>query len=42
MKREAEVSDDHYLMVSWIRWQGRMLERPGTPKHTVRVLWECC
>lgn len=37
MKREAEQSTDHYLVVSCTRWHGRTLDRPGTPKHIVRV-----
>ncbi len=37
VKRGAELSTDHHLVVSWIRWRGRKL---GRPKHTVRVCWE--
>ncbi len=40
MKRGAELSTDHHLVVSWIRWQGRKLDRLGRPKRTVRVCWE--
>uniref|UniRef100_A0A669F3T2 Endonuclease/exonuclease/phosphatase domain-containing protein n=1 Tax=Oreochromis niloticus TaxID=8128 RepID=A0A669F3T2_ORENI len=40
VKRGAELSTDHHLVVSWIRWRGRTLDRPGVPKHTVRVCWE--
>ena len=40
VKRGAELSTDHHLVVSWIRWQGRKLNRPGRPKCTVRVCWE--
>ena len=40
VKRGAELSTDHHLVVSWIRWQGRKLDRPGRPKHIVRVCWE--
>ncbi|KAK9542006.1 hypothetical protein VZT92_002010 [Zoarces viviparus] len=29
------------LVVSWIRWRGNRLERPGKPKRVVRVNWEC-
>ena len=32
VKREAELSTDHHLVVSWICWQGRKLDRPGRPK----------
>ncbi|XP_068451673.1 protein dachsous-like [Clinocottus analis] len=39
-KRGAELSTDHHLVVSWIRWQGSWLERPGKPKRVVRVNWE--
>ncbi|KAI3374835.1 hypothetical protein L3Q82_021373 [Scortum barcoo] len=31
---------DHHLVVSWIRWQRRKLDRPGRPKRIVRVCWE--
>ncbi|KAI3368244.1 hypothetical protein L3Q82_007964 [Scortum barcoo] len=34
-KRGAELSTDHHLVVSWIRWQRRKLDRPGRPKHIV-------
>lgn len=27
----------HYLVVRWIRWQGRMLDRPWVHKRIVRV-----
>lgn len=37
VKRGAEVSTDHHLVVSWILWQGRMLHRPGMPRCLVRV-----
>ncbi|KAI3364127.1 hypothetical protein L3Q82_010796 [Scortum barcoo] len=37
VKRGAELSSDHHLVVSWIRWQRRKLDRPGL---TVRVCWE--
>ncbi|KAI3358313.1 hypothetical protein L3Q82_014754, partial [Scortum barcoo] len=41
VKRGAELSTDHHLVVSWIRWQRRKLDRPGRPKRIVRVCWEC-
>uniref|UniRef100_A0A8C6NR47 Endonuclease/exonuclease/phosphatase domain-containing protein n=1 Tax=Nothobranchius furzeri TaxID=105023 RepID=A0A8C6NR47_NOTFU len=37
VKRGAELSTDHHLVVSWIRWQGKMPCRPGRPKRIVRV-----
>uniref|UniRef100_A0A8C6LWU7 Reverse transcriptase domain-containing protein n=1 Tax=Nothobranchius furzeri TaxID=105023 RepID=A0A8C6LWU7_NOTFU len=40
VKRGAELSTDHHLVVSWIRWQGNMPRRPGRPKRIVRVCWE--
>nr|XP_057925644.1 craniofacial development protein 2-like [Doryrhamphus excisus] len=40
VKRGAELSTDHHLVMSWIRWRGRMLDRPGRPKRVVRVCWE--
>ncbi|XP_054863716.1 uncharacterized protein LOC129348130 [Amphiprion ocellaris] len=40
LKREAELSTDHHLVVSWIQWQERLPDRPGKPKHVVRVNWE--
>ncbi len=40
MKRGAELSTDHHLVGSWIRWRGRKLDRLGRPKRTVRVCWE--
>ena len=36
----AELSTDHYLVVSWVRWKGKHLDRPGKPKRVVRVNWE--
>ncbi|KAI3354782.1 hypothetical protein L3Q82_004525 [Scortum barcoo] len=39
VKRGAELSTDHHLVVSWIRWQRRKLDRPGRPKRIVRVCW---
>ncbi|TWW67270.1 hypothetical protein D4764_02G0003110 [Takifugu flavidus] len=40
VKRGAELSIDHHLVVSWLRWWGRMPDRPGRPKRVVRVCWE--
>ncbi|TWW68222.1 hypothetical protein D4764_19G0000200 [Takifugu flavidus] len=40
VKRGAELSTDHHLVVSWLRWWGRMTDRPGRPKRVVRVCWE--
>ncbi|XP_054862758.1 golgi transport 1Ba isoform X1 [Amphiprion ocellaris] len=40
VKGRAELSTDHHLVVSWIRWRGRLLDRPGKLKHVVRVNWE--
>ncbi|TWW69209.1 hypothetical protein D4764_18G0000150 [Takifugu flavidus] len=40
VKRGAELSTDHHLVVSWLRWWGRMPDRPGMPKRVVRVCWE--
>ncbi|KAI3373846.1 hypothetical protein L3Q82_022426 [Scortum barcoo] len=40
VKRGAELSSDHHLVVSWLRWQRRKLDRPGRPKRIVRVCWE--
>ena len=37
MKRGAVLSTDHHLVVSWIRWRGRLPDRPGEPKRVVRV-----
>ncbi|KAI3360890.1 hypothetical protein L3Q82_012903, partial [Scortum barcoo] len=34
------LSTDHHLVVSWLRWQRRKLDRPGRPKRIVRVCWE--
>lgn len=34
----ADLSTAHYMVVCCIRWQGRMLNRPGQPKHM--VCWE--
>ena len=40
VKRGAELSTDHHLVVSWIRWRGRLPDRPSKPKRIVRVNWE--
>ncbi len=40
VKRGAELSTGHHLVVSWIRWRGRKLDRLGRPKRTVRVCWD--
>ncbi|XP_072564341.1 uncharacterized protein [Paramormyrops kingsleyae] len=40
VKRGAELSTDHYLVVGWLRWWGRKPARPGRPKRIVRVCWE--
>ncbi|XP_070409512.1 uncharacterized protein [Nothobranchius furzeri] len=40
VKRGTELSTDHHLVVSWIRWQGKMPRRPGRPKRIVKVCWE--
>ncbi|KAK3536643.1 hypothetical protein QTP86_015444, partial [Hemibagrus guttatus] len=40
VKRGAELSTDHHLVVSWIRLRRRMLDRLGRPKRIVRVCWE--
>lgn len=31
----------HHLVVSWIHWQSRKLDRLGRPKGVIRVCWEC-
>ncbi|KAK3549912.1 hypothetical protein QTP86_015528 [Hemibagrus guttatus] len=41
VKRGAELSTNHHLVVSWIRLQRRMPDRLGRPKHIVKVCWEC-
>uniref|UniRef100_A0A8C6LWE5 Endonuclease/exonuclease/phosphatase domain-containing protein n=1 Tax=Nothobranchius furzeri TaxID=105023 RepID=A0A8C6LWE5_NOTFU len=40
VKRGAELSTDHCLVVSWLRWWERMPVRPGRPKHIARVCWD--
>ena len=39
VKRGVELSTDHHLFVSWIRWWGRLLDRPCKAKQVVRVNW---
>ncbi|KAK3537553.1 hypothetical protein QTP70_013786 [Hemibagrus guttatus] len=41
VKRGAELSTDHHLVVSWIRLWRRMPDRIDRPKCIVRVCWEC-
>jgi len=41
VKRGAELSTDHHLVVSWIRWCGRLPNIPGQPKRVVRVKALC-
>ncbi|KAK3529276.1 hypothetical protein QTP70_024824 [Hemibagrus guttatus] len=40
VKRGAELSTDHHLVVSWICLRRRMPDRLGRPKRIVRVCWE--
>ncbi|KAK3568863.1 hypothetical protein QTP86_018965 [Hemibagrus guttatus] len=40
VKRGAELSTDHHLVVSWIRLRRRMTDRLGRPKRIVRVCLE--
>uniref|UniRef100_A0AAQ4NW66 Endonuclease/exonuclease/phosphatase domain-containing protein n=1 Tax=Gasterosteus aculeatus aculeatus TaxID=481459 RepID=A0AAQ4NW66_GASAC len=40
VKRGAELSTDHHLVVSWVRGWGKTRDRPGKPKRVVRVNWE--
>ncbi|KAK3545223.1 hypothetical protein QTP70_002063 [Hemibagrus guttatus] len=40
LKRGAELSTDHHLVVSWICLRRRMPDRLGRPKRIVRVCWE--
>ncbi|KAK3521123.1 hypothetical protein QTP86_021295 [Hemibagrus guttatus] len=40
LKRGAELSTDHHLVVSWIRLRRRMPDRLGRPKRIVRVCLE--
>ncbi|KAK3508713.1 hypothetical protein QTP70_004268 [Hemibagrus guttatus] len=41
VKRGAELSTDHHLVVSWICLRRRMPDRLGRPKRIVGVCWEC-
>ena len=40
VKRGAELSTDHHLVVSWITWRWRLSDRPGKRKRVVSVNWE--
>ncbi|KAK3564029.1 hypothetical protein QTP86_006952 [Hemibagrus guttatus] len=40
VKRGAELSTNHHLVVSWIRLRRRLPDRLGRPKPIVRVCWE--
>jgi len=40
LKRRAELLTDPRLVVSFISWRGRLLDRPDKPKPVVRVNWE--
>ncbi|XP_029977141.1 uncharacterized protein LOC115409932 [Salarias fasciatus] len=40
VKRGAELSTDHHLVVSWIRWRTRKPNRLDRPKCVVRICWE--
>ncbi|KAK3529134.1 hypothetical protein QTP70_016563 [Hemibagrus guttatus] len=40
VKRGAELSTNHHLVVSWIHLRRRMPDRLGRPKRIVRVCWE--
>ena len=35
VKRGTKLSTDHQLVVSWVRWKGKLLDRPGKPKLVV-------
>ena len=37
VKRGGQLSTDHHLVVTWIRWRGRWLDRARKPSHAVRV-----
>lgn len=41
VKRGAELSTDHHLVVSWVRGCVKTLDRTGKPKRAARVNWEC-
>ena len=40
VRRGAELSTDHHLEVSWLRWCGGTPVGPGRPKSNVRLCWE--
>ena len=40
VKRGAELLTDHHLVVSWVKWKRKLLDRPSKPKRAVRVNWE--
>ncbi|KAK3537306.1 hypothetical protein QTP70_007175 [Hemibagrus guttatus] len=40
VKRGAELSTNHHMVVSWICLRRRMPDRLGRPKRIVRVCWE--
>ncbi|KAK3517717.1 hypothetical protein QTP70_016386 [Hemibagrus guttatus] len=40
VKRGAELSTDHHLVVSWIRLRRGMSDRLGRPKRIARICWE--
>ena len=35
VKRGAELSTDHHLVVSWVWWQGKSLDRPPTVRGSL-------
>ncbi len=39
-EERSRASTGHHLVVSWVRWRGRLLDRPGKLKRVVRVNWE--
>jgi len=41
VKRGAELSTDHHLVVSQLRCTGKRPDRPRKPRCTTRVKWEC-
>lgn len=41
VKRGPELSNDHHLAVSWIRWHGKTQDKPGITKHILQVRWDC-
>lgn len=40
VNRGAGLSTDLYLVVSWIRWRGKLWTTPGKPEWIVRLCWE--